>query len=111
MPLFHTGGCVCCVLGAVSTRATQVLVEAFEPGLVLELFETYRGNGMLGVPTMLIAMMEHPNFAATDLSSMQGDLLRRLDGAGGAGADARGAARRALHHRVRPDRMLAGGDR
>ena len=36
MPLFHTGGCVCCVLGAVSRRCTQVLVEAFEPGLVLE---------------------------------------------------------------------------
>jgi fatty-acyl-CoA synthase len=44
MPLFHTGGCVCCVLGAVSVRATQVLVEAFEPGLVLELFDTYRGT-------------------------------------------------------------------
>ena len=54
MPLFHTGGCVCCVLGAVSRAATQVLVEAFEPGLVLELFATYRGNAMLGVPTMLV---------------------------------------------------------
>jgi len=72
MPLFHTGGCVCCVLGAVSVRATQVLVEAFEPGLVLELFDTYRGNAMVGVPTMLVAMMEHPGFAATDLSQVQG---------------------------------------
>ena len=72
MPLFHTGGCVCCVLGAVSRTATQVLVEAFEPGLVLELFESYRGNAMIGVPTMLIAMMEHPGFAATDLSKVQG---------------------------------------
>ena len=71
MPLFHTGGCVCCVLGAVSTRATQVLVEAFEPGLVLELIDTYRCNGMLGVPTMLVAMMEHPTFATTDLSSIK----------------------------------------
>ena len=71
MPLFHTGGCVCCVLGAVSHAITQVLVEAFEPGLVLELLQTYRGNGMVGVPTMLIAMMEHPNFAATDLSSVK----------------------------------------
>ena len=69
MPLFHTGGCVCCVIGAVSKRATQVLVEAFDPGLVLELFATYRVNAMLGVPTMLVAMMEHPTFAATDLSS------------------------------------------
>jgi fatty-acyl-CoA synthase len=32
MPLFHTGGCVCCVLGAVSKAATMVLLEAFEPG-------------------------------------------------------------------------------
>ena len=72
MPLFHTGGCVCCVLGAVSVRATNVLVEAFEPGLVLELFDTYGGAAMVGVPTMLVAMMEHPGFAATDLSQVQG---------------------------------------
>jgi fatty-acyl-CoA synthase len=71
MPLFHTGGCVCCVLGAVSKAATQVLLEAFEPGLVLEMFETYRGNAMIGVPTMLVAMLEHPSFATTDLSSIK----------------------------------------
>jgi fatty-acyl-CoA synthase len=70
MPLFHTGGCVCCVLGAISRRATQVLVEAFDPGLVIELLDTYRGNAMLGVPTMLVAMMEHPSFATADLSSI-----------------------------------------
>jgi len=40
MPLFHTGGCVCCVIGAVSKASTQVLVEAFEPGLVLEMLGT-----------------------------------------------------------------------
>jgi len=51
MPLFHTGGCVCCVLRAVSKAATQVLLEAFEPGLLLELFETYRGNAMIAAPT------------------------------------------------------------
>jgi fatty-acyl-CoA synthase len=71
MPLFHTGGCVCCVLGAVSRAATQVLLEAFEPGLVLELFARYRGNAMVGVPTMLVAMLEHPSFASTDLSSVK----------------------------------------
>src|SRR5436190_131594 len=71
MPLFHTGGCVCCVLGAVSKAATQVLLEAFEPGLVLEMFETYHGNAMIAVPTMLVAMLEHPSFATTDLSSIK----------------------------------------
>src|SRR6202140_5298550 len=71
MPLFHTGGCVCCVLGSVSKPATQVLLEAFEPGLVLELFATYRGNAMVGVPTMLVAMLEHASFASSDLSSVK----------------------------------------
>ena len=71
MPLFHTGGCVICVLGAVSKRATQILVEAFDPGLVLELIAEYRGNAMVGVPTMLVAMLEHPTFSSTDLSSLE----------------------------------------
>src|SRR5256885_9469998 len=68
MPLFHTGGCVCCVIGAVSRAATQVLVETFDPGLVLEMFSTYSANAMLGVPTMLVAMLEHPAFATTERS-------------------------------------------
>lgn len=71
MPLFHTGGSVLTVLGAVSTHSTLVLVQAFEPGLVLELFDTYRGTAMMGVPTMLIALLEHPRFAEVDLSSIE----------------------------------------
>jgi fatty-acyl-CoA synthase len=48
-----------------------VLVEAFEPGLVLELFGTYRGAAMVGVPTMLIAMLEHPDYPSTELSQLE----------------------------------------
>jgi len=71
MPLFHTGGCVLGVLSGVSKRVTMVLVEAFDPGLVLELFDTYGGMAMLGVPTMLVAMLEHPDFASRDLSHVE----------------------------------------
>jgi len=71
MPLFHTGGCVLGVLTAVSLKMTMVLVETFDPGLVLELIESYRGAAMLGVPTMLVAMLEHPDFATRDLSSVE----------------------------------------
>ena len=71
MPLFHTGGCVAVVLGALARHSTLVLVELFEPGLVLELMETYRANSMIGVPTMLIALLEHPDFRKRDLSSIQ----------------------------------------
>jgi len=71
MPLFHTSGCALCVLGAISKKTTQVLVEMFEPGLVLELIETYRVGALLGVPTMLVAMLEHPDFSRRDLSSIK----------------------------------------
>ena len=70
MPMFHAGGCLLCVVGAVSRRGTHVLVESFDPALVLELIETYRCDGMSTVPTMLISMLEHPNFDSTDLSSL-----------------------------------------
>ncbi|HEY0518018.1 MAG TPA: AMP-binding protein [Ilumatobacteraceae bacterium] len=71
MPLFHTGGCAMCVLGAISKRATQVLVESFDPALVLELIETYHCAATSTVPTMLVALLEHPDFATTDLSSLR----------------------------------------
>ena len=71
MPLFHTAGCVLAVLGSLATRSRLVLVEMFEPGNVLELMEEYHASAMLGVPTMLIAMVEHPTFAARDLSSVE----------------------------------------
>jgi fatty-acyl-CoA synthase len=71
MPMFHAGGCLVCVVGTVSRRGTQVLVESFDPALVLELIETYRCDGMATVPTMLVSMLEHPKFASTDLSSLQ----------------------------------------
>lgn len=60
MPLFHTAGCVLCVLGAVSKLATQVLVEAFEPGLVLQVMERHGVHALMVVPTMLVALLEHP---------------------------------------------------
>jgi fatty-acyl-CoA synthase len=91
MPLFHTGGCVLAVLGALWARATHVAVHAFDPGLVLELIETERADVMGGVPTMLLAMMEHPDFARRDLSSLRSvlsggstvpaELVRRIEAA------------------------------
>ena len=69
MPLFHTGGCVLGVLGALDRRATLTLMQAFEPGLFTELIEREQAAFAAGVPTMLIAAMEHPDFATRDLST------------------------------------------
>ena len=62
MPLFHTAGCVMSVLGAVVTRGTLVLPPYFDPGLMLELIAAERPATLIGVPTMLIGMLDHPGF-------------------------------------------------
>jgi fatty-acyl-CoA synthase len=71
MPMFHTGGCVLGALGSLSRRATMVLMVGFDPGLALELIEQERPWFGAGVPTMLIAMMDHPDAATRDLSSLR----------------------------------------
>jgi fatty-acyl-CoA synthase len=70
-PLFHVAGCVVCVLGSLACRAKLVQPVTFDPGLVLALCESERVTTMGGVPTMLIALMEHPDFKRRDLSSLR----------------------------------------
>jgi fatty-acyl-CoA synthase len=71
MPMFHTSGCAMGVLGAIQALAVHVPVLAFDPALVLELIESERSAVLAGVPTMLIAMLEHPDLARRDLSSLR----------------------------------------
>jgi fatty-acyl-CoA synthase len=71
MPLFHTAGCGMGVLGAAQRLAAHVPVLAFDPALVLELLESERGAVLGGAPTMMIAMLGHPDFERRDLSSLR----------------------------------------
>jgi fatty-acyl-CoA synthase len=89
MPMFHTAGCVMGALGTLHARAVHVPVIAFDPGFVLELIERERGTALLGVPTMQIALLEHPDVATRDLSSLRSsvsggslvpaELVRRIE--------------------------------
>ena len=71
MPMYHIGGGAVTSFGAVAKRGTFVILPGFDAGLLIEAFETYRGTHTLVVPTMLIAMLEHPDLASRDLSSLQ----------------------------------------
>ena len=71
MPLFHTAGCAMSVLGSIACDGTLILPPHFEPGLMLGLIEAHRPACVLGVPTMLLACLDHPRFAATHVSSVQ----------------------------------------
>jgi len=71
MPLFHTAGCVMAALGVLAVRGTLVLPPFFDPGLMLALTEAERPQLTGGTPTMLIAMLNHPAMATTDVSSVR----------------------------------------
>jgi len=70
MPLFHTAGCAMGVLGSAHARAAYVLCQLFDPGLVLTATQEHRADVLAGVPTMLIAMLGHPEFDGCDLSQL-----------------------------------------
>lgn len=71
MPMYHIGGGAVTSFGAWAKRGTFVILPGFDPGHVIEAFETYRGTHSLLVPTMLIAVLDHPERARRDLSSVQ----------------------------------------
>jgi fatty-acyl-CoA synthase len=76
MPLHHVGGQVVS-FQICQQRATAVLLESFDAGLVLELIESERASLTCGVPTMLLAMIEHADRPGRDLTS-----LRTVSGGG-----------------------------
>ncbi|MDH6679165.1 fatty-acyl-CoA synthase [Rhodococcus sp. LBL1] len=70
MPMYHIGGGGVTELGTFAVQGTYVILPSFEPASMLEMLETYRGTHSLMVPTMLIALLEHPDRHIRDLSSI-----------------------------------------
>jgi fatty-acyl-CoA synthase len=75
VPFFHCFGCVLGTLNAVTHEATMVPVESFEPQKVLEAIYEERCTAVLGVPTMFIAELEHPEFERFDTSSLRTGIM------------------------------------
>jgi acyl-CoA synthetase (AMP-forming)/AMP-acid ligase II len=71
LPLFHTAGCGMSVLGTAASRGTLVLAQIFEPALLLDAAQRWRADVVGGVPTMLAAMLRHPDFGSYDLSQVK----------------------------------------
>lgn len=71
MPLFHTAGSVMSVLGSMVSGATLVLPQFFDTEAVLAAIEREKATVLYGVPTMLIALLEHPKRGQYDLSSLR----------------------------------------
>ena len=76
VPLYHCFGMVMGNLGCVTHGATMVYpAEAFDPLAVLQAVAEERCVALYGVPTMFIAALAHPDFAAFDLSCLRTGIM------------------------------------
>lgn len=71
MPFFHVAGSLLSLVGALSAGATLIPLISFDPGKQLELTADEHATHTVGVPTMLIAMLNHPQFAEYALSALR----------------------------------------
>src|SRR5829696_1528229 len=75
VPFFHCFGCVLGVLNTITHEATMVPVEGFDPERVLQAVHEERCTAVLGVPTMFIAELEHPDFEGYETSSLRTGIM------------------------------------
>ena len=75
VPLFHCFGIVLGVLAILSHGGTMVMLELFDPLLVLSAIQKEKCTAVHGVPTMFIAELTHPMFDMFDMSSLRTGIM------------------------------------
>ena len=93
LPLFHVFANTCVLNRTVVRGGCMALLPRFEANQVLATINRIKPTGLPGVPTMFQALMDHPDFAATDWSSLRicisggaplpGPLCEKFEGATG----------------------------
>lgn len=74
-PLFHCFGIVLGVMAILTHGATLVMIENFDPLLVLASVQKEKCTALYGVPTMFIAELNHPMFNMFDVSSLRTGIM------------------------------------
>lgn len=76
VPLYHCFGMVMGNLACLTHGATVVYPSpGFDPLSALHALQTERRNAVYGVPTMFIAMLQHPEFAKFDLATLRTGIM------------------------------------
>jgi long-chain acyl-CoA synthetase len=71
LPLFHSFGQTCGLNAAVGSGACLTLLPRFDPGKALEVIQRDRVTIFEGVPTMYVALLNHPRRGDYDVSSLR----------------------------------------
>jgi fatty-acyl-CoA synthase len=93
LPMHHVGGSVCVLLSMLAVGGVTTLAPRFDAAEVLRLIAESRPTIIGLVPTMQLALLDHPDFMSTDMSSLRlmssggsvvaPDLIRRVESAFG----------------------------
>jgi fatty-acyl-CoA synthase len=76
VPFYHCFGMVMGNLGCTTHGTTMVIpAPGFDPEATLRAIAAERCTGVYGVPTMFIAMLNHPTFADHDLTSLRTGIM------------------------------------
>ncbi len=75
VPLFHCFGVTLATMNCLTHGSTQVMVERFDPLIVLASIHKERCTALYGVPTMFIAELNHPMFDMFDLTSLRTGIM------------------------------------
>lgn len=71
LPCYHMFGYVEGLMAAMMVGGAIIPQTAFDPGRYLEGIERHRATDILCVPTMTVALLEHPDVTTRDLSSLR----------------------------------------
>ncbi len=71
MPMFHTSGCAVIALGCLQVGCCMLMVKIFDPAMVLRVTEREGVTASVGVPTMLVAMLEVLEHEPRNMSSVE----------------------------------------
>jgi long-chain acyl-CoA synthetase len=71
IPYFHVYGLVVGALFGVWQGAMQILIPKFDPGLLLAAIKQYLPTYFPGVPTLFIALLNHPDAKQSGLEKVQ----------------------------------------
>jgi fatty-acyl-CoA synthase len=75
VPLFHCFGCVMSTLNCVCHGSAMVVLEFFDPLRALRAISTEKCTAVNGVPTMFIAILNHPEFDHYDMGSLRTGIM------------------------------------
>ena len=71
IPLFHVTACSSAMMGTIATGGTMVFMRRWDTVQAMQLIEREKVNVTGGVPTIAWQLLEHPDRAGHDLSSLE----------------------------------------